>query len=139
MSQKQSTQKLEERSQGYFTQNYSVVTKGTTHGYELPSSTQVNFYGKSNAQPAIETINEMLTKLKSKFPKMEFLDDGDRRVRITIPSRRERIVIYYDMNNPTMATRIEGYITDKYKNSISSFVWISLKEYQQIKSEELQN
>lgn len=136
MSQKQT---LEIRQGGYFSQNYSVANRGSTNGLELESTTKIYFYGRLMVQPAIETINQMLTKLKAKFPKMEFLDDGDRRVRITIPHRRERIIIYYDMDNPTIPTRIEGYVTDKFKNSISSFVWISLKEYQQIKAEEIQN
>jgi len=131
---------LKIRPSGYFSQNYSVANKGSTNGLELEGMTKLYFYGRLMVQPAIETINQMLDKLKIKFPKMKFLDDGDRRVRITIPYRRERIIIYYDMDNPTIATRIEGYVNSKYNNlhanSINSFVWISLKEYHQIKAKE---
>lgn len=126
------------RPQGYFSQNYSVANKGSTNGLELDEMTKVYFYGWVMVQPAIESINEMLTKLQNKYPKTIYSDDGDGHIKVSLKHRRERIVIRYDMNDPTVATQINGYVNDRYKNSVASFVWCSLKKYQQIKAEENQ-
>ena len=136
MKQTQITE-LKIRPSGYFSQNYSVATKGSTDGLELEGITKVYFYGRLMVQPAIETINQMLIKLKSKFPSIMYSDDGDGDIRVSIKHRRERITIRYDMDNPTMAIQIQGYVNDRYKNSTTSFVWCSLKYYQQIKAEEI--
>ncbi len=90
------TQKINIRTEGYFTQNYSVSSKGSTNGLELESTTKIYFYGRLMVRPTIETIDEMLTKLKAKFPSIVYRDDNDGDIRVSIKHRRERITIRYD-------------------------------------------